>query len=925
MKLARLLFLLCLLIALCTRGRAQCPSGNVSITTDTEAMDYENDFGGCQSLPGDLTLDGPITYTKAFQNLQEVQGNLDLVSTAFQLLDDFAALEVVGGNLTIKGTQLTDEIAGTSLQLQEVGGTFALDNNPNLKGTAALENLDQVDDVILSNNAILQNITALAGTTINGKVTIQNNASLGECAVSGVCAAIAANVANNTTIFISGNTGNCVSKYHVEADCLGSPDCPPDVFVKTNQEVSDFADAFPNCADLAGELNIGGTVTNGFPLRGLKNVGSDVNIDAPLSDLNWLGLVTVGGDFDLNDLDRNGELADGPLPLEEVGGRFRIGFCDGITDLASFGNLRRANGLGIFNMPDLTSVSGLQNLELEMELVVLNVDGLIDLNSFSGVNVNGKTFHLLALLSNDNLQDISYLEDLAAVTGELRIQVNPNLAECSITPVCATIAAGTAVTVIENNDSDCNSVTEVRDICFPDLAPLLALYNATDGPNWTDNTGWANAAAGQGLDPCSGWFGVTCDNGRVIVLDLNPDIIGNNLTGSLPLAFYNLPRLRALDLSFNNLTGNLSGDIGLMTALEDLNLGINDFSGLLPGGIGLLASLRSLKININNFNGSLPSGLSQLQNLNQLWLNDNNFSGTVRADLGDLPLRRIRLDRNNFEGPLPKITTTNLAFYEASGNNFSGFIPEDLFPASVSPSTVALHNNALSGPLPEALARVQSSLRLNSNDLAGCYPTNYAALCTVSTSFINNPGLPDGGSNEFFNNEFCGMNDACGALPVTWLSLSATPVGKTVALAWATAAEENNASFTVERSANGVDWAAISSRFFGYEFTDAAPLAGSAYYRIRQTDFDGAFSFSPVARVTFTASEATAYPNPFRDELILFSDRPELIQLIDQQGRVVQKVQHAGAGAQVQRMGLKSGVYLLQYLGSGRTERVVAR
>ena len=53
------------------------------------------------------------------------------------------------------------------------------------------------------------------------------------------------------------------------------------------------------------------------------------------------------------------------------------------------------------------------------------------------------------------------------------------------------------------------AVTGATETSFPELddrAALMALYNSTDGPNWTNNTGW-----GKG-DPCdSAWYGVTCD------------------------------------------------------------------------------------------------------------------------------------------------------------------------------------------------------------------------------------------------------------------------------------------------------------------------------------------------------------------------------------------------------------------------------
>jgi hypothetical protein len=58
-----------------------------------------------------------------------------------------------------------------------------------------------------------------------------------------------------------------------------------------------------------------------------------------------------------------------------------------------------------------------------------------------------------------------------------------------------------------------------------DRARLVALYNATDGSNWANNTNWLSDR------PLGEWHGITTDaNGRVTELNL-PD---NRLSGSIP-------------------------------------------------------------------------------------------------------------------------------------------------------------------------------------------------------------------------------------------------------------------------------------------------------------------------------------------------------------------------------------------------------
>jgi len=127
-----------------------------------------------------------------------------------------------------------------------------------------------------------------------------------------------------------------------------------------------------------------------------------------------------------------------------------------------------------------------------------------------------------------------------------------------------------------------------------------------------------------------------------------------------------------------------------------------------------------------------------------------------------------------------------------------------------------------------------------------------------------------------------------GALPIELISFSAKPDGKTVALDWSTASELNNDFFHIERSENGRDFeeigklagAGTSYITLRYSFTDAWPLVGWNYYRLRQVDFDGQFSFSPIQAVLMgkpgDKNRLQLFPNPAYNELNLKTD--ELIQ-----------------------------------------------
>jgi hypothetical protein len=108
-------------------------------------------------------------------------------------------------------------------------------------------------------------------------------------------------------------------------------------------------------------------------------------------------------------------------------------------------------------------------------------------------------------------------------------------------------------------------------------------------------------------------------------------------------------------------------------------------------------------------------------------------------------------------------------------------------------------------------------------------------------------------------------------LPIELLYFNAILHAKVVHLTWATAAEINNDFFTVERSANGKDFFAIlnqkgagnSNSTSFYSDIDREPLTGVSYYRLKQIDFNGQFTYSKMIAIDLSDEKADViYPNP---------------------------------------------------------------
>ena len=179
-----------------------------------------------------------------------------------------------------------------------------------------------------------------------------------------------------------------------------------------------------------------------------------------------------------------------------------------------------------------------------------------------------------------------------------------------------------------------------------DRTALLALYNATGGAKWTNNTNWLTSRA------LSTWYGVTTDSqGRITELNLT----SNQLKGELPPQMANL------------------------TNLEILALGENQLTGTVPNWLNSLTNLQELYLWGNKLTGEIPADLSSLSNLTELYLHENQLTGEISAELGNLTnLTILSLSENQLTGPIPPELSllTKLERLSISQNMLTGCVPE---------------------------------------------------------------------------------------------------------------------------------------------------------------------------------------------------------------------------------------------------------
>ena len=269
-----------------------------------------------------------------------------------------------------------------------------------------------------------------------------------------------------------------------------------------------------------------------------------------------------------------------------------------------------------------------------------------------------------------------------------------------------------------------------------DRAVLVALYEATDGPNWTNSENWLTDK------PIGEWYGVYVDGqGRTISLWLP----SNNLKGSIPSELGDLGSLRRLMLGSNPLGGRIPPELGRLGNLEELHLIDNKLTGPIPPELGDLGSLEYLGLSYNDLSGSIPPELGNLSSLRRLWLWATGLSGLIPPELGNLGnLESLTLGDSKLSGRIPPWIgdLANLRSLSLAQNELTGPIPPELRRLSNLVS-LRLSYNRLTGTIPPWLGEMETleHLSLSGNELTGPIPAELANLDRLKGLLLGHNGL----------------------------------------------------------------------------------------------------------------------------------------------------------------------------------------
>ena len=333
---------------------------------------------------------------------------------------------------------------------------------------------------------------------------------------------------------------------------------------------------------------------------------------------------------------------------------------------------------------------------------------------------------------------------------------------------------------------------------------LFKLFDQTGGLSWTSSKDWLS-------DEICTYEGVVCYDddesdirrvGHVQEIDLS----GHDLSGHLPPELYNLPFLKALDLSRNPklvvsfqglanagyleyfdfsqtstmfleglevavdslkelymsdlvIDGPIPDSIYELVNLEVLVANTNGFTGSISSDISSFFSLRVLALNDNDLESSLPTQIGNLLNLQTLDLSNNRLGGSLPSDAIDrlVDLRILDLSQDDtgvnidsgFTGSLPNFANSrDLVSVNLRNQQIGGMIPESFLQSAPSnkPLTVDLSNNLLTGGIPTGLSEKRRLDLLLADNRISSIDTS---LCSQVPEWLGGDVSASGSCNGF--------------------------------------------------------------------------------------------------------------------------------------------------------------------------------
>ncbi|THH41355.1 T9SS type A sorting domain-containing protein [Neolewinella litorea] len=649
------------------------------------------------------------------------------------------------------------------------------------------------------------------------------------------------------------------------------------VTLTTQAELDGFTSGGSPYTQVEGNLTLDATGT----ITDLTNLASLTSITGTLTITNWGADDTAPDSNPLgafSALTTVGNLQVGTSAVAGGLGLTNIG-SDGLAQVAGHLVVENCPALATARFPSLTQTGG-----------DLNLSELPQLDYFSGP-VLGTVGGQLRLNELDDLINLDSLPSLSSIGTRLIIRGNDNLT--TLDGLSAGVSGG-ATFILEELSIEFN--------------PYLSTIEALDA-EVTDR------------------FTLGYNNNLFLLSDRIA--FGNTMSS---IKIYNNLAIEDLSVIFDGLSTVNISDFEVYNNASLIQIGDQDFNvtnSILFSGNYSVPSLP-------NFS-STTAITGDLTITNNLQLTETNSLRNLTTVGGGVTLK----DNDSF-------TTTSAMINTQPASALTGFGSLERAAFLVFEGNDGMEN------LDDftSLTVLDNSLRIANNGSLGDCCQLPCQVVVNGTSFdtyndavtvINNTGIC--ADKPAIRNNCAGMGCASAA-PVRWLSFTVRP-GKTgMDLVWTTTAEWDHDRFIVERSADGVAFRSIAEVRHGqvtpegttYRFRDEQFIPGYNYYRIRQVDTDGSFSYSEVVELMSESSDGTPhiYPNPVRSGQPLIVTVPAgwsgatvMLEMRSASGQpvVIRRLIRPGSKIEMETDGLVPGLYLVRISDRGHwvSKRVVVR
>jgi Secretion system C-terminal sorting domain len=165
-------------------------------------------------------------------------------------------------------------------------------------------------------------------------------------------------------------------------------------------------------------------------------------------------------------------------------------------------------------------------------------------------------------------------------------------------------------------------------------------------------------------------------------------------------------------------------------------------------------------------------------------------------------------------------------------------------------------------------------------------------------------------------------------LPVHLITFEARKQGNGVGLSWKVDNETNMSRYEIEHSNNARNFLKIlsvaavnQSSVHTYDVSDALPLSGSNFYRLKQLNTDGSYDYSPIVKIDFVNKYSVfIYPNPAKNSITVQGmENFKTIELLDAQGKLV-KQWKVIRNEPLNISDIHSGIYLIRLITDDETQ-----